>query len=153
MPQLNSLLQPITQRIFPEEIYTELDLMHYQHQRLGGSFRGVPGIAIPAFTFSLLDSLWSRAARIDSQALLDIVVVPVDIGLFITTHIENSHAGDRACGIMAAHVSNPLEQEFVDKLRTTILGQHRNHRRWIANGGRIFRLIPQDNSSPAIKGN
>jgi hypothetical protein len=149
MPQLNPATQPIT----PEEIYTELDLMHYQHQRLGGNFQGVPGIAIPAFTFSLLDSLWSRTARIDPRALLDIVVVPVDSGLFITIHIENSHAGDRAWAIMAAHVSNPLEQEFVDKFQTTILGQHRNHRRWIANGGRIFRLIPQDNSSPAIKRN
>jgi hypothetical protein len=126
--------------IHPEEIYTMDDLLHYQHQRLGSEFQGVPGISIPSFNFSLLDSLLSKAMRVDRQAFQDMIVVPDEEDLFVTTHLEVGDAGQRICNVLTRLAQHPLETEFVVKFRLTTLDQHWNHWQWMANGRRIFQL-------------
>ena len=116
------------------------DLLYYQHQRLGCEFHGVPGIWIQSFAFSLLDSLFSKAARIDRQAFQDVIVVPDGDHLFVSTHLESSDAGHRICDILSRVSRHPLEMEFVENFRHTIIKQNHYSRRWIANGRRIFQL-------------
>lgn len=137
----------------PQDIFTELDLIHYQHQRLGTAYTGVPGISIIPFVFSLLDSLFSRVHRIAPRAIEEIIVMPIDGRIFVTTHLENANPGMKACDLFAAQAENELETDFAAALRPVLLIQNCNHQKWKAAGGGIFRLIPQENpnSAPMVK--
>ena len=136
--------------IRPEDIFTFVDLACYHHQRLGDHCGPLPGVVVSPFAFSLLDPMLSRVWRIDPPAFQDLIVVPFDSGFFVTTHIETNHAGERVCGIFAKFEKDCLEQEFTENLRAVVFDQHRNHRRWIADGKGFLRLVPANAPQPSL---
>lgn len=132
-----------------DEICTIKDLCIYQHQRFGPDFTHIPGIVVAPFTFSLIDCLFERIWEIDSDAMRDLIVIPIDEGYFVTTHIESCSAGQQAYSIIASVVSNQLEREFACQLRRAIKEQHKNHQQWKGTGKRVFRIFKTEDTSLA----